>query len=60
MIDPKTRADMDQAQAALCELLPPLWKDVYEGLKKHFSEQQSWELLIVYVFATSGGKGASK
>ena len=57
MLDPKMRAEMDQARATLCETFPPLWAAMHERLKECFSEQQAWELLRIHVFAMSGGKG---
>ena len=57
MLDPKVSAQLDQAQAALCEALPPLWASLHRELKKVFTEQQAWELLRIHVFAMSGGKG---
>ena len=57
MLDPKIRAQMDQAQAAMCETFPSLWSSMHEKLKEEFTEQQAWELLRIYVFAMAGGKG---
>ena len=57
MLDPKMRADVDQALAAMCETFPSLWSSMHEKLKEEFTEQQAWELLRIYVFATSVGKG---
>jgi len=38
MLDPKARAQLDQAQAAMCGTFPPLWAAMHEKLKEVFTE----------------------
>ena len=53
MLDPKQRAELDQASSALSEMLPQLWRAMYLGLMfEGFTEAQSLELVKAYITAT--------
>jgi len=52
MLDDSKRAEMDQNQAALIELLPPLWWGLFSScMKEGFNELQAMEILVAYVAA---------
>jgi hypothetical protein len=52
MLDPKEQAKFDQSAAALAEVLPSAWKQLYDGLMKEgFTEEQTMRLLSVWIFA---------
>lgn len=53
MLDDKKRAELDRASALVGEALPAYWVEVYRGLKKHFNDQEAWELLKIFVFSMS-------
>lgn len=53
MIDPKMISDMEQAQEAIVELLPSLWRKMHiKMIKEGFTEEQSIELLKEYIYTT--------
>jgi len=55
MIDDKTRAEIDQATAALVEMLPPVCWGLYCGnVKEGFTEAQAMRLVEVYIAAFLG------
>ncbi len=57
MLDPKKRSEMDQAQAFLGELYPPLWRKLYLGcVEEGFSEDQAFRLLRTYIRAVCDSK----
>ena len=52
MLDDKKRAEMDQASTMLVEFLPPLWRQIYNGLRKEeFDTRDSMELLKCYILS---------
>jgi len=52
----RIKAEAEQAQAWLCDTLPPMWKRMYDRLiSEGFSEKQSLTLLKTYVHASAGG-----
>ena len=58
MLDPKQRAEIDQANATLKEMLPPLWWALYKGcLKEGFTEYQAMSIVIAYVSAQAKVEG---
>ncbi len=53
MLDDTKRAEFDQSRAVLVEILPPLWKGLYDGLlRAGFDEKEAMTLLCEYI-ATS-------
>jgi len=55
MIDDKTRAEIDQATAALVEMLPPACWGLYCGnVKEGFTEAQAMRLVETYIAAFLG------
>ena len=53
MLDDKTRADWDQSKATINEILPSLWKAMYDSmLREGFDDRQAMLLLGDYIFAT--------
>lgn len=54
MLDPKMRADLDQAQAALVESVPPmLWGLFLEYRRVGFTEAQAMDLVKTQLAAMS-------
>jgi len=52
MIDDKMRADFDQGIAAMMELWPPMWRQLFDRLKEEgFTEQQAMDLLKTYILS---------
>lgn len=50
MLDPKTRAELDQAAEGILELYPRLWRRMYLKLvKEGFSEAQALLLVIAFI-----------
>lgn len=47
---PSDQAKFDQATAALSDMLPTLWRGIYQGcINQGFTPEQSMELLIAYI-----------
>jgi hypothetical protein len=52
MLDPAARAMFDQGMAAMMELMPSLWHNLFIELQKTgFTESQSFDLLKVYILS---------
>jgi len=52
MLDPKQRAEMDQAMEGLVELLPPMWRRLYTAcIAEGFTETESFALVKVYILS---------
>lgn len=55
MLDDKLRAELEQSQAALTEMLPPLWHGLYQGcVKEGFTPQEALRIVETYILATLG------
>ena len=55
MLNDEKRRELDQAMAAICEFLPPVWRQLYVKLvEEQFTRQQAFELVKTYVMATCG------
>lgn len=54
-MNPGQRAELDQCEAALCELLPPFWFSLYSSLlTTGFTPEQAMDLLKTYIQASLG------
>ena len=54
MLDEKMQAMVEQAQATMVEMWPPLWKQLYQKcMKEGFNENQSMELVKAYILSTN-------
>ena len=52
MLDDKFRAELDQKRAALVELMPVLWRELYlENIKLGFNDNESFELVKIYILS---------
>lgn len=50
MLNPGQRAELDQCEAALCDLLPPFWFSMYSSLTTvGFTPEQAMDLLKTYI-----------
>jgi hypothetical protein len=53
MLNDKMRSELEQNQALMIELWPPLWRQLYEALlEKKFTETQALELVKTYILST--------
>lgn len=58
MLDPKKRAEFDQARQTMLEVLPSLCFQLYQEFQKEgFTKEEAWELVKVYLanFGRSNG-----
>lgn len=56
-MDGEEISKFDQDAAFLGDVLPPLWKRLYDRcLEVGFSEEQAFLLVRTYVFGAAGGK----
>jgi hypothetical protein len=56
MINPKQRAELEQAQAMLVETLPPLWRGLYlNSVKEGFTKVQALELVKTFILSSASG-----
>ncbi len=50
MLNPGQRAELDQCEAALCEMLPSFWFSLYSSLTTAgFTSEQAMDLLKAYI-----------
>jgi hypothetical protein len=56
VINPKEQAEYEQSTAFLGEMLPGMWRRLYEGCKeKGFSEMESFKLVQTYIISQGSG-----
>lgn len=54
MIDPKIIAELDQAKAAIVELMPGLWRQLYlKCIEEGFSQEQSFAIIKTYIMSSA-------
>lgn len=52
MLDEKLRAELDQAIAGMKEMMPPLWRQLFESCQEvGFDKGQALELVKAYILA---------
>lgn len=52
MLDDKIRSELDQASAAMVEMLPPLWRRLYQKcIEVGFTETASLQLVKTYILS---------
>ena len=57
MLDAKLRAEIDQSFEMMVEMLPPLWRGLFEGCKaKGFTDDQAMELVKIYILSQGSNK----
>jgi len=60
MLNEKLRAEIDQATTGLIEVIPPVWRGLFQGcIAEGFTAEQAMELVKAYILAngTGGVKG---
>jgi hypothetical protein len=54
MLDAKIISDIEQARSALVELMPPLWKSLFDScVSQGFSESDAMRLVCAYIVGQS-------
>jgi len=54
MLDDKIRSEVEQAQAAMVELWPSLWRQLFlRNIEEGFTEGQSMDLVKAYILSTN-------
>lgn len=53
----KQLAEIDQCTKLMVDMLPPLWRGIYDGLlEQKFAKDEAMRLLCVYIFSQGTGE----